>query len=275
MDLPEELRIDSIERNVVGETNDVFFCKGEFAGRPISAYIKVSKQPRLSLANEHAVLLELGNSELPVPEVIWYGGEKNEVLIIEAVAGEMIWDYIDPRRGSYDKTKTLPYLRAYGECLARIHSIDKAWSPQKRPRLYGLIEEEHVEEERFRRLVSWVQDNKVAPTEQVFVHGDFNTASVLFHHDSISGVIDWEFAGSGWREYDLAWVLRARSQFLNTSAERKAILDGYKQHSAYDEEALRWCEVLNYLHFAYWGRESEQAYTSFALERAIEMAELI
>jgi aminoglycoside phosphotransferase (APT) family kinase protein len=106
----------------------------------------------------------------------------------------------------------------------------------------------------------------------VFVHGDFNTASVLFQNDSISGVTDWEFAGSGWREYDLAWALRARSRLLNTQVERDAILDGYRQRSTYHEEALRWCEALNYLHFPYWSRENEPSYTSFAFEPAMVIA---
>jgi len=272
--LPDEFRIDSVVRNVDGETNDVFFCRGEFSGRSVSAYIKANKNPQLSLSNEKAVLTELKHTEIPVPKVIWYGDEKNEVLVIEAILGDMVWDYIDPRRRLYDRDRALLYLKAYGECLAQIHGLDIPWPPQKRPRLYGLIGEEEVKDERFMRIVSWIQSNNVTSPEQVFVHGDFNTASVLFHNGSISGVIDWEFAGSGWREYDLAWALRARSSFLNTEPEREAILDGYTQRSTYDEGALMWCEVLNYLHFAYWSKENEPAYTSFALDRAVDIAGL-
>ena len=104
------------------------------------------------------------------------------------------------------------------------------------------------------------------------MHGDFNTASVLFSDASISGVIDWEFAGMGWREYDLAWALRARTVFLNTREEREAILKGYRLHASFDATYLRWCEVLNYLHFAYWARERESEYASFALEKARDLA---
>jgi aminoglycoside phosphotransferase (APT) family kinase protein len=227
----------------------------------------------LSLSNEQAVLTALKNTDIPVPGVIWYGSERNEVLIVEAIVGQMIWDYIDPRRESYDREKAHLYLHAYGKSLAQIHNLDITWSPQKRLGLYGFIGEEKIEDERFRRLVAWIKDNNMVYPGHVFVHGDFNTASVLIQDDSISGVIDWEFAGRGWREYDLAWALRARSVFLNTEAERDAILDGYRQCSTHDEEALRWCEVLNYLHFAYWSKEKEPAYTSFALDRALDIAE--
>jgi len=274
IDLPSELKIDSLERNLLGETNDIFFCVGEFDGRPVSAYIKISKHPQLSLSNERAVLAALAPTSLPVPIVLWYGGERNDVLIVEAMAGRMIWDYIDPRRVRYDGDKAIAYLHSYGECLARIHGLHMSWPPQKRPWLHGLIGEEGLADERFKRLVSWVRTNDSVSPERVFVHGDFNTASVLFDNDSVSGVVDWEFAGTGWREYDLAWALRARISFLNTRPERDAILNGYCTRASYDENALQFCEVLNYLHFAYWSRESKPAYTSFALDLAMGIAGL-
>jgi aminoglycoside phosphotransferase (APT) family kinase protein len=273
-DLPRELKIDSLERNLNGETNDVFLCTGEFDGRPTSAYIKISKHPQLSLSNECDVLSALQDTGLPVPVVFWYGGKRNDVMIVEAMTGRMIWDYIDPRRGPYDGGKALEYLYSYGECLARIHALAMSWPPQKRSQLHGLIGEEAVADERFNSLVSWVTASDAMSPERVFVHGDFNTASVLFDNNAISGIVDWEFAGTGWREYDLAWALPARMSFLNKKPERDAILDGYRAHASYSETALRFCEVLNYLHFAYWTRKTEPVYASFALDRAMDVAGL-
>jgi len=272
LDLPAELKVDFLERNLIGETNDVYTCDGTFADRPISAFIKVSKHPELSLSNEREVLAALADTDLPVPRLIWYGGPQNDILITETLGGEMIWDYIDPRRLLHDPDKAISYLSAYGESLAQIHNLNLPWAPQKRPRLYGLIGQQDLEDSRFRRLVSWVEQNEVQPTDPVFVHGDYNTASVLFDDDLISGIVDWEFAGSGWREYDLAWALRARTVFLDSKPERDAILNGYRKQADFDEGALRYCEVLNYLHFAYWCRENDPTYTSFALDRAMELA---
>lgn len=271
--LPAELRIASAERNTVGETNDVFFCTGEFQGRPVSAYIKAAKRPNLNLANERSVLDRLAATDMPVPRVLWYGNAAREVLVVEAVPGAIIWDCIDPRRGSFLESTRLAYLRAYGECLGRIHALPIEWPPQKRSRLCGLIGEEAVDDGRFQRLVSWLRAHPTACGEPVFVHGDFNTASVLVRDGAVSGVVDWEFSGRGWREYDIAWALRARTAFLNTEAEREAFLEGYRVRSPFYCAALRWCEVLNYLHFAAWTREVEPEYSTFALRRAEELTE--
>jgi len=274
LDLPAAFKFDSVEKNTFGVTNDVYFAKGALDGRAVSAYIKVNKDPQLSLSNEREILGALAGKGFSVPAVLWYGGKQKDVLVVEAMPGRMIWDYIDPRRSHYDAPKAISYLHVYGECLARIHGLLLTWPPQIRSRLHGLIWEENVADKRFKRLVSWVKSNARVPSEKVFVHGDFNTASVLFDQDSISGILDWEFAGTGWREYDLAWALRARKAFLNTPAEREAILNGYRAHARYDETALRFCEVLNYLHFAHWNNDRDSTDTSFILDRAMCMAGL-
>ena len=121
------------------------------------------------------------------------------------------------------------------------------------------------------QLVSWLRVHRPVKIDRVFVHGDYNTASVIFDQDEIAGIIDWEFAGEGWREYDLAWALRARKQYLNSQEEREAVLQGYSSISSYDPMVLKWCEILNYLHFAYWLKKSDLQYSNFALKQAFKL----
>ena len=151
--LPDHFRLNTYIKNVNGETNDVFYVTGEFHSDSISAYVKVNKNPKLSLSNEEAVLKMLKDTNIPVPKVIWYGGKDNEVLILEVVSGEMIWDYIDPRYKQYGKDIGLSYLRKYGKCLAQIHNINVSWSTQKRHLLYSFIGEEKVEDNRLKKLM--------------------------------------------------------------------------------------------------------------------------
>lgn len=266
--LSPEFVVISAERNMIGETNRVFSCRGTFHNRPVSAYIKISRESCGNLGHERDIIERVASSEIPVPNILAYSTVPRETLVLEELPGSLIWDHIDPRRGVYERDAALSHLGAYGECLGRIHTLRADGPGHRRPQLYGLIGEEGVSEARFQRLVAWLKDRTPGSVNRCFVHGDLNTASVLVHEGRVSGVIDWEFAGVGWREYDLAWLLRARTTFLGSAEEREAVLEGYRQYALYDTEVLRYCEVLNYLHFAFWCRTSEPDYADFALQNA-------
>jgi len=274
LEAPPQMQLLAIERNAAGETNTVLRCQARIQGQRMEAYLKIAKGPRHSLANERDILGVLSKQDIPVPEVLYYQDSPVPFLLLEALPGRMVWDFIDPRRERFEAGALIPYLRSYGRTLARIHQLPISWPPQKRGKLYGLLGEEQVPDRGFPQVVSWVRSNTPERSEDVFVHGDLNTASLLFLNGKISGIVDWEFAGCGWREYDLAWILRARRAFLNTGTDRNAILDGYRELGNFDEASLQWCEVLNYLHFAYWSRNGDPDASSFSLQRAQAIAGL-
>jgi len=226
IELPDEMSIISAERNTTGETNSVFYCRALFRDRQVAVYIKVAREAGGRLGHERNIIERIAPSGIPVPRILGYSPAPREALVLEELPGELIWDHIDPRRKLYDRDFSLPHFVAYGECLGRIHSLPAEGPAHRRPRLYGLIDEARIPEERFQRLVSWLTRHTPENRSQTFVHGDLNTASVLVHEGRVSGVIDWEFAGLGWREYDLAWLLRARTAFLGTAEEREAVLQG-------------------------------------------------
>ncbi len=271
---PTGLVLAEAAREPAGETNEVYCCRGRFRGEPVGCYVKVATREGHSLANERAVLEALAGGPVPVPRVLGYRDAPSAMLAIETVPGRMIWDGIDPRRAAYDGRQAISLLRLYGRCLAAIHGLRLAWPAQRRLRLEALHSLDEPAPSAFAPLVAWLQDHRPAQRDEVFVHGDLNTASVIVQGGELSGVIDWEFAGRGWREFDLAWVLRARRAFLNTPAERVAILAGYQEAAPYDEDGLRWCEVLNYLHFARWSLPTEPSYSEFALRNARRLAGL-
>ena len=270
--LPKGLELDLAEMSPFGETNSVYLCEGRFRGSFVEAFLKIADRTTQSLENERFVLDRVSVSDIPVPFVITSGGGSKPFLLLSKLRGIMLWDRIDPHRAHYEKTSVIENLRAYGEMLARIHALEFDWPAQPRARFEGLIGEENVAESQFQNLVAWIDQNPQEPTRRTFVHGDFNTANVLVDGGAISGVIDWEFAGLGWKEYELAWALRARIHFMNSAAERDAVLSGYQTSGRFDERQLQWCEVLNYLHFAYWSGDSNPEYRRFALARAEAVA---
>jgi aminoglycoside phosphotransferase (APT) family kinase protein len=271
--IPEGVKLIRGEKNHIAETNSLYRCVGrESTGREFVFFLKVAKTASRSMENEREVLQAIGPHGLPVPKVLWYGTATREFMALEALPGDLLQNVANPTHPAYNRFRVGRALFAYGEALARIHALPLTWRPQKRAALYWFAGEDQLDDLSFREVVLWLQTNPPDPRNHCFVHGDLNPANVLVENGVVTGLLDWEFAGMGWREYDLAWVLRARRNQLQTTQERTAILAGYASVGSYDPEALRWCEVMNYLHVAFWTRESNPAYSEFCLERArIEM----
>jgi aminoglycoside phosphotransferase (APT) family kinase protein len=139
-----------------------------------------------------------------------------------------------------------------------------------RTALYSFLGEEEVDDSRFREIVLWLQHNPPPETDTVFVHGDLNDANALVEEGRITAILDWESAGLGWREYELAWILRERRNYMNTTESRQAFLEGYSSVTSYDEDALRWCEVMNCLHVAFWCKDKYPNFMDFNLAKARE-----
>jgi aminoglycoside phosphotransferase (APT) family kinase protein len=268
LQLPGGLVLDTADSVPDAGTNSVYFCRGRFMQSDLECYLKVADRATQSIENERAILEHIHASAIPIPRVIAFGGAPKPYLLLSRLPGSMLWDLIDPRRSAYRKDEVLRNLQLYGATLARIHALDVDWSDQRRSNLEEPIAPEEGQDTRFRYLVDWLSVNRPTRIRRSFVHGDYNTGNVLIDGSQLGGVLDWEFAGLGWKEYEIAWALRARVAFLNSRAERDAILSGYLSCGHFEAEQLRWCEVLNYLHFARWTRETDPGYSEFALAHA-------
>ena len=46
----------------------------------------------------------------------------------------------------------------------------------------------------------YLQENNIQKDGSTFIHGDFHYANVLWKQNDISGVLDWEYSGRGFKE---------------------------------------------------------------------------
>lgn len=259
--LPPDCSIKSYEKIKTDGKNIVLKCNGNIYKKNKVFYLKINYENNKFIKNEIAVLNKLKEYYVKAPVLLFY---ENNYLAIEKISGDEILYLIDPRNLKYNKNMLIENLKKYGKALAEVHNLAFNHKKQGRTKLYDFLGDEELYSKEFEKIVKWLEKNRPKKNDIVFTHGDFNTANVFFNNNVISGIIDWEFSGLGWKEYDLAWILRARLTFLNTQEEYNAILNGYKKNNEYNPDILKWCEVMNYLHFAFWNKNDNIKYTLFA-----------
>lgn len=265
--LPDEIKVKYAKKDPRGETNDVYICKGEVG--PVSGHfiLKVGKNGGERMNRESRVLKSLEDAGLLAPHVLAEGCASRPYVVLEHLKGKLLWDRVDPRRACWIKQKSDHYLESYGEALAQIHASTVDAGEQQRAYLYRNFAESarSLPDGTGDDILRWLSRHETGPEEQVFTHGDYHTAHVLTSGGKISGVVDWEFAGMGWREFDMAWALRARKSFLNKDNERNAFLRGYTRNGRYDSSKLQWCETLVYYLFAQWNLLVQPDYSRLCL----------
>lgn len=271
--VPSGVRILKADKNSVAEVNAVYRCVGLRNDTRFRFFLKISKSADTNMTNERHVLEELQRYGFPVPKPLWHGRGRREFLAVEERPGEMLRDVLNPLSPKYNELVCYDLLQQFGELVGKLHTLPIEWEEQKRTALYGFLGEQDVEDERFQTLVQWLRSNVPEKHTLGFVHGDLNDANVLVDSREVSAILDWESAGIGWREYELAWVLRERRNYMNTHQARSRFLSGYATKASYERATLQWCEVLNAMHVAYWCKDRYPNYTNFNLRKAFEAIE--
>ncbi len=268
--IPDNVEIISAERNRIAEVNSVYRCRARRSSNAFTFYLKVCKSTTATMDNEREALVMLSQQNFPVPRVLWHGTGRRSFMALEEKRGVILRDVLNPLSEHHLPHMTNHVLHQLGELVGWLHSMDVEWEPQKRTSLYGFLGEQDVDDPRFAEVVAWLRANAPDSKEEVFVHGDLNDANVLVHQTEVTAILDWESAGIGWREYELAWILRERRNYMNSRASREFFLDGYGARAGYDPVALRWCEVMNCLHVAFWCRGTYPNFMEFNLQKARE-----
>lgn len=228
---------------------------GCYLGAPVTAYIKVARQRSADLGNEMRLLRQLNAPCFPM---VLDGDEERGSF---SVTAELPGNRLSVILGEHRASTALPYMEAYGEALAMIHRMRPVAAPQKERRFHHPPSEEQLAALGLTRLATFFAD-RPRGGRTVFCHGDFHYANVLWTAQRPSAILDFELAGWGDRDFDIAWALflRPGQRFLKTREETERFLDGYRKVEACDERAVRFYMAQCYVHFlAFAGSDHEYA----------------
>ena len=233
--------------------NDVIECDCEYAKKKTKCFIKIERSKMACFSTEVEnvnTLYEKGFYD-KCPRIIESGDINNKkYIVLEKIKGFKISELL--RQGK--KIDMNRYLFDYGRELARIHKIPISDFNKAKQRIINDVpnEENYGEfDSVIKKYIKWLVNNKPSYKMDTFIHGDFHYSNILWNKDKISGVLDFEYSGIGFKEQDIAWsiVLRPCQLFLDTINEINRFLEGYKEDNTYNEALLKWCLVNAFCHF--------------------------
>lgn len=248
--------------------NDVFHVAGIHDFQSCAAYVKVERQAGADVKNEIALLRVLPYDKKP--RLLDWSLEAPVFDVTEECPGRRLSVILqDAPPGT-----SLRYMASYGAELARVHALDMAWEPVKPRRFFDRPGLEYIQKYGLEDLAALMDRCSPAGESRCFVHGDFHYANILWQDGAVSAVLDWELAGSGVREFDMAWavLLRPGQKFLDTPEEIEAFLAGYGARQDFSRQAFTHYYIQAALWFAALGDEDYRQRLASLCRAAAEAA---
>ena len=238
-----------------GFGKQTFLCSFQEAGGSVRELVvrKLDPMPIMQhgaccLDNEYALLRCLPD-DYPSPKPLAYAHDFQDLdadfYIVNRSPGDVPGAFLGGMHGDVPESVFLDLA----EYLGRLHSVplsnfeqyaaefevpgilNGSVSQAYKKNLEGWVsyyaDQEHLDSPFMVWLLDWMANN--IPSDErppVIVHGDFNIHNVLVHEGQISAILDWECAGVGAPEQDLAYIRPHISQHI----EWQRFLDHYLAH---------------------------------------------
>lgn len=233
--------------------NQVFYVKGEENGRKGYYFIKVAGYKDSNLANEAAIL-----STLHFPHIPEIAEKGDNFLITRELNGQRLSTIV----GDNAHLKSMAYMAEFGKTLAELHAQQGDFSEAPHRHFHDLPDREKLEKAGLGSVFDYLEKNQPKSGHRCFVHGDFHYANLLWAKGHISGILDFELAGMGNREFDIAWslILRPDQRFMKTKEELEEFLHGYESVSNCDRSLIHYYMILIYARFVFMGNDDYKAY---------------
>ena len=225
--------------------NDVFHVRGLHEGREVTAYLKAARHQEANLGRESLLLRTL---EIPYLPRLLDWDEQGTWNVTEELPGQRLSVILAERA----ENASLQYLPAYGEMLAWIHRTKGEFPDAPRRRFMDVPDDDFCYRWQLTEVQAWLKAHPRTDGERVFTHGDCHYANLLWEKGTISAVLDWELAGMGDREFDIAWAMLRRpgQRFMVRAEEYEAFLAGYRRLGVYDVQRLRYYLACAMMRFA-------------------------
>ena len=252
----KEFKIDEI-LSYPPAGNDVIECQITIQGKQEYAFIKYERSKVANFKTEADHLKKIHNILPCTPAVIEYGKYNNkDYLVLEKKNGSRLSE-IFRRSVKYKKE----YLLEYGKTLAQIHNIKNNNFKKALQRPINNIPDDHYTYDEYAsKIKTWLVENLITLDYNTFIHGDFHYGNVLFKNKKISGILDMEYSGLGFKEQDIAWacILRPGQKFMNNTDDIKTFLEGYNTCGNFDYKKFKWCYINGSIHFYLMNKNNEE-----------------
>ena len=243
--------------------NDVFYVKGIYNNEETYAFIKVNRQKGADVKNDIEVLNKINLDNTPI--IIDYDKEMTFRVSI-ALTGERLTQILTDNTN----LESLEYLEKYGKKLGEIHLITGDFNNVKDRRFFHIPSKEYFEENGLDlSIYEYLNTNKPEVINYCFCHGDFHYANILWENKHISGILDFELAGIGNKEFDIAWaiILRQGQKFLRDSIEIETFLKGYNSINSCNYNYVKYYMILIYVWFYEFSDEEHKKVILSEIER--------
>lgn len=194
------------------------------------------------LKQEAYVLERIKNTSLPVPRLLQFiEGQDESWTLTEYMEGQTLRSYLLNEEREVQRNEV---IFQFGKILKEIHSTS---CPSELVG-EGMWIERMIEVAEYNflnyktdgsaELLEMLKDEKPAPVEQTFIHGDFTIDNVLVKDGRISAVIDWSGGAFGDPRYDAALAIRPKQNAFENESDRVVFFEGYGQRIVSDAEYL-------------------------------------
>ena len=232
--------------------NDVIECRCIFNDQTIKAFIKIERSKMANFATEvkHLKILNHLDYCSLVPQIYEIGVIDNKsYIVLECMNGDRLSDLLHSNKNiSKDE-----YLFKYGMSLARLHSLPTAKFKVAKKRIINDIpsKDNYDIDDFISSIIKYLKENKPKFDNNTFIHGDFHYANILWKDSEVSGILDWEYSGKGFKEQDIAWacVLRPTQHFMDNINDIETFIKGYLEIGTFDCKKFKWCLLNAYCHF--------------------------